>query len=121
MTDLRHVLVGMNIVIQNQAIPFIYVCQCDYPEWTKFMKLHTDALKTDSRIDSRWDESLDDHQQPLIFNVMVYQARWAQGRYGIKVKESTGGFPSRIYKSVQHTLEADLNTFIRTRKAALAS
>ncbi|CAO3580082.1 unnamed protein product [Absidia cylindrospora] len=146
MVDLRHVLVAMNIAVQDELVPFKYICQCNYPEWTKFLKLQQPhhAMDSSSRFDSgsRWDAALDDCQQSFVFSVMVYQARWAQGKYGIKVKEgrlatidgdvqplplSTSptagdiGFPSRIYKMTQQTLESELDSFLRTRKAAVSS
>ncbi|ORY95987.1 hypothetical protein BCR42DRAFT_430612 [Absidia repens] len=140
MADLRHVLVGMNITVQDESPPFKYICQCNYPEWTKFLKLQQPhhAIDSSSRFDSgsRWNVA-----------VTVYQARWAQGKYGIKVKEghltaigggsgSSGGqpfapntspavddigFPSRIYKMAQQTLESELDSFLRTRKAVMSS
>ncbi|KAI8333881.1 kinase-like domain-containing protein [Chlamydoabsidia padenii] len=102
MIDLRHVLDGMNVKVNAEMVPFKYNCQCDYPDWTKFIKRRQQA----------------DETGPLVFSVMVYQARWAHGRFGIKMEKSqaTSRFSSRVFKTVQHCLELELDSYIRIRK-----
>lgn len=126
MEDIKHVLIKLNIIIEGEIEPYTYGCQCQYPEWTKFLKQSQIDL-TSSRIDSRWDVALDDKQQPLLFTVTVYQERWSNNKYGIKVKErehhqnhppnDTGLFPHRIFKVVQQTIETELETWIRNRQS----
>ncbi|CAO3642837.1 unnamed protein product [Cunninghamella echinulata] len=123
MIDIKQVLMKLNVIVDGEIEPYIYGCQCLYPEWTKFLKQSQIDL-TSSRIDSRWDIALDDQQQPLLFTVHVYQERWANGKYGIKVKEkeldtsaSTGLFPHRIFKVVQQSIETELESWIRNRQS----
>ncbi|KAG0166942.1 serine/threonine-protein kinase KIN2 [Apophysomyces sp. BC1034] len=133
MDDLTDLLWLMNIRVKPDE-PFTLTCECDYPEWTRFLRKRTE---TGSRIDtdSRWEDSqvhqisggadLEENsinKETLRFTVMVYQARWAGGRLGLKVKEAEDQVAhttthARIYRNIYHWILYELGKIVQTRQA----
>ncbi|KAL0075798.1 kinase-like domain-containing protein [Phycomyces blakesleeanus] len=138
MEDLANILMSMNVRTQPiKAEPFSLSCQCDYPEWQKFVRCPSPDSGTGS-LGSRFDESSSsdhnnnqnnqnnsqipialsplelnvDHsyrKETLKFTVMIYQARWAGGRLGIKVKEAeVQSSKSVIYQNIYHSILYEL-------------
>ncbi|KAI9019356.1 kinase-like domain-containing protein [Phycomyces nitens] len=139
MEDLANILSLMNIRTQAiKAEPFSLSCQCDYPEWQKFVRCPSPDSGTGS-LGSRCDESSSDHnsqipmalssleinadhgyrKETLKFTVMIYQARWASGRLGIKVKEAEVQTPkSVIYQNIYHSILYELEKTTLARHAS---
>ncbi|KAI8137445.1 hypothetical protein BJV82DRAFT_341881 [Fennellomyces sp. T-0311] len=108
MDDLNDLLWLMNIRTQQSVLePFVLDCECDYPDWTKFLHRSTDG---DSGQSSNIDPDSDLEGEPLRFTVMIYQARWAGGRLGVKVKEAEDDTANaaKIYRNLYHTILCEL-------------
>ncbi|KAF7725486.1 serine/threonine-protein kinase KIN2 [Apophysomyces ossiformis] len=133
MEDLSDLLWLMNIRIRPDE-PFTFACECDYPDWTRFLRKRTD---TGSRIDtdSRWEDSQVQSvpkdleagsigKETLRFTVMIYQARWAGGRLGLKVKEAEDQVAhtsthAKIYRNIYHWILYELGKTVQARQTSL--
>ncbi|ORX60691.1 Pkinase-domain-containing protein [Hesseltinella vesiculosa] len=121
LTDLRQLLTSLNIAVRGEISTFKLACQCGYGEWSKWTKHHSSSGMDD----------LDQYQQPFLFAVSVYQAKWIHGRFGIKVKELMvtkqmaaslvpvkyrSGHASRICRAIQHQIESEMEKWLRIQK-----
>ncbi|KAI9255582.1 kinase-like domain-containing protein [Phascolomyces articulosus] len=114
MDDLNDLLWLMNIRTQQSVLePFVLDCECDYPDWLKFLTKPSDSDSgQSSHIETGPGADSDLEGEPLRFTVMIYQARWAGGRLGVKVKEAedetTSNGTSKIYRNLYHTILCEL-------------
>ncbi|KAI9269595.1 kinase-like domain-containing protein, partial [Helicostylum pulchrum] len=95
MTDLQKVL--QQLQVETKAIEqFTLQCSCVQSVWSKFIKPNDDRSR----------------HIVLEFTVMVYEARWAGGKIGFKVKEEqhqhnnvlVGLYTKRVLKSINSIL-----------------
>lgn len=126
MDDLNDLLWLMNIRTQQSAVdPFTLHCECDYPDWLKFLRRpeNMEHSTHSSRID---EPELPTDQaaqgEPLRFTVLIYQARWAGGRLGVKVKEaedeaSNGSQRTKIYRNLYHTILFELGKIAQNQQS----
>ncbi|KAI8080602.1 hypothetical protein BDF21DRAFT_34434 [Thamnidium elegans] len=110
MTDLQKVL--QQLQVQTKTIEqFTLQCSCLQSVWAKFIK------PSQSLEENQTDESFmadDDRSRHIVleFTVMVYEARWAGGKIGFKVKEEqhlhnnvlVGLYTKRVLKSINNIL-----------------
>ncbi|KAG2226649.1 hypothetical protein INT45_000996 [Circinella minor] len=115
MDDLNDLLWLMNIRTQQSVLePFVLDCECDYPDWLKFLTKPSDSDSgQSSHIETGGPSNESDLDgEPLRFTVMIYQARWAGGRLGVKVKEAedetAANGTSKIYRNLYHTILCEL-------------
>jgi hypothetical protein len=115
MTDLQKVLLELNIqstIIESQ---FLLACQCPYSIWFRFINSSpattTTAEKRKSAVFFQQDN--DKSMSVLLkFNVMVYEARWAGGKIGFKVRENNDQhenaaisfYIKQVLKNISNTL-----------------
>jgi hypothetical protein len=99
MADLLHVLGLLSIEYDTTAEQFTLNCHCDHSVWTKY------ALQ---------QEIVTKQIDVLRFTVMIYEARWAGGKIGIKVKEvDDASNPSNLYtkqvlRNVYHAIVKEI-------------
>lgn len=114
MDDLNDVLWLMNIRTQpSMTDPFVLDCECDYPDWTRFLQKPdlgggNDAPSASSRVEEQ--DVGGSEGEPLRFTVQIYQARWAGGRLGVKVKEAEDeeGGRGKVFRNLYHTILYEL-------------
>lgn len=82
-TGLQKVLQNLNIH-SRQSEKFTLRCQCSSAVWTRF--INTSSVATDESL-IRDDAFVENDPNNLEFNIMIYEARWAGGKIGFKVKE----------------------------------
>ena len=101
MRNIQQVLLKLGIrYIPSPHEP--YTLKCELSDWQRFaMAAHT------AQIDFTEDEGLVD---VIPFTLMVYQARWAGGRLGIKVIEAEEK-DDRSYRHIYHTILHELGNF----------
>lgn len=98
MRDLQQVLASHDIQVKSSADEqFTLECQCPYSVWSKYIHLSHHQRKQSQQFGSndesiiRDDESTSNTTESklavLNFNIMIYEARWAGGKIGFKVKE----------------------------------
>ncbi|KAI8081383.1 uncharacterized protein BX664DRAFT_340270 [Halteromyces radiatus] len=128
---LMHLLMILNI--QGQAVleePYTIQCSCRYSHWKRWMDGNRYDVATISDDDDEHDpqERLDDKMilntinnndndqgYWLRFTILIYQARWAGGRLGIKLteaEEEIGGDSGYIYRSLYFMILRCLGSFI---------
>lgn len=94
MTDLELVLSKMNIQQEKSSLDlFSILCTCEYRHWILYADTEVILPK-----------------EAINFTVMVYEARWAGGRLGVKLKEAdddTGGLKD-VYGSLYHSILNEL-------------
>ncbi|KAI8374308.1 kinase-like domain-containing protein [Radiomyces spectabilis] len=108
-------------IIAHQATdePFTFDCVCPYPTWQKFLKIlaevdvHTQEPAGHENESPNAPSAMTEDREPLKFTVMIYQARWAGGRLGIKVKEAEdeatkATLRAKAYRNIYHTLLDEL-------------
>ncbi|KAI7880695.1 Pkinase-domain-containing protein [Lichtheimia hyalospora FSU 10163] len=120
MDDLNDLLSLMSIKTQQSMLePYVLFCECDYPDWTRFLSkaptVENSTLDstTPSGQSSRIEYSDLEEGEPLRFTVMIYQARWAGGRLGVKVKEAEIDEAiltshTKIYRNLYHIILCEL-------------
>jgi hypothetical protein len=85
MRDLQLVLASHDIEVKESSTEqFTLECQCPYSVWSKYIHL--------SHHQRKQDESMIRDDEPknlalLTFTVMIFEARWAGGKIGFKVKQ----------------------------------
>ncbi|KAF7730801.1 serine/threonine-protein kinase KIN2 [Apophysomyces ossiformis] len=97
--------------------PFTLVCSCGYPEWTQFLQSVENESSSQEAVETMADSRLIDGE-PLRFTTMIYQARWAGGRLGVKVEEAEDEVVSnvprtKIYRNIYHTILYELGKKIQ--------
>jgi hypothetical protein len=99
MTDLLHVLSFLGIEYDTAVEQFTLNCHCNHAVWTKYALQQEIVTK---QIDVLW------------FNVMIYEARWAGGKIGIKVKEvddvsnSSNLYTKQVLRNIYHAIVKEL-------------
>lgn len=83
MTSLQKVLKNLKIQC-NETELFTLRCQCSSAVWTRFVNSSISA-RDESLV--RDDVVYADDPNNLEFSVMVYEARWAGGKIGFKIKD----------------------------------
>lgn len=103
MKNIQQVLLKLGIrYIPSPHEP--YTLKCELSDWYRFsMAAHTAAI-----VDYVEDEGLVD--EVITFTLMVYQARWAGGRLGIKVIEAEEK-DDKTYRHIYHTILHELGNF----------
>lgn len=79
-----------------------FTLKCELSDWTRYQ-----------RYEVHEDEGLDRHYQaeePVQFTLMVYQARWAGGRLGVKIVEAED--EDKLYRHIHHTILNELGTLL---------
>ncbi|EPB90651.1 CAMK/CAMKL/KIN1 protein kinase [Mucor circinelloides 1006PhL] len=102
MTDLVHVLEQLDIDILAKE-QFQFHCRCAYPVWSKYLQ---DGHNSNS------DRAHNSNQHgDLKFLVMIYEARWAGGKMGIKVKDTDDGnfYTKQVLRNIYHAILSDVN------------
>jgi hypothetical protein len=90
MKGLQQVLYKLNIRFHNADV-FTLSCQCD--DWRHLII----------------DEGISENAMTTLrFTIMVYQARWANGRLGVKLIEAEDE-NSKIYRSIYHAILNELS------------
>ncbi|GAN06410.1 hypothetical protein MAM1_0122d05892 [Mucor ambiguus] len=109
MTDLVHVLelLGIDILAKEQ---FQFRCRCAYPVWSKYLQ-EGNSNNSDKAHNSN-------QHGDLQFLVMIYEARWAGGKMGIKVKDvDDGNFHTKqVLRNIYHAILSDIN-YIQKRSS----
>jgi len=77
-----------------------FTLKCELNDWARYQEFELD------------DEGLDRTEDPVRFTVMVYQARWAGGRLGIKVIEAE---EDDKFRHIYHTILNELDLLIKTQ------
>lgn len=126
--DLNDLLSLMSIKTQQSMLePYVLFCECDYPDWTRFLSKAptvenptSDSTTTPSGHSSRIEYSDLEEGEPLRFTVMIYQARWAGGRLGVKVKEAEIDEAiltshTKIYRNLYHIILCELGKMTSSR------
>ncbi|CDH55065.1 serine threonine protein kinase [Lichtheimia corymbifera JMRC:FSU:9682] len=126
--DLNDLLSLMSIKTQQSMLePYVLFCECDYPDWTRFLSKAptvenptSDSTTTPSGQSSRIEYSDLEEGEPLRFTVMIYQARWAGGRLGVKVKEAEIDEAiltshTKIYRNLYHIILCELGKMTSSR------
>jgi hypothetical protein len=104
MKNIQQVLLKLDIrYIPSPHEP--YTLKCELLDWQRFKMAAHNAAILDYSED---DEGLVDEVVP--FTVMIYQARWAGGRLGIKVIEAEEK-EDKAYRHIYHTILNELGTF----------
>lgn len=78
-----------------------YTLKCELSDWDRF------ALAAHAAIID-YDEGLVD--ETITFTVMIYQARWAGGRLGVKVIEAEEK-DDKMYRHIYHTILNELGSY----------
>ncbi|OAC99420.1 hypothetical protein MUCCIDRAFT_157206 [Mucor lusitanicus CBS 277.49] len=103
MTDLVRVLEQLDIDILAKE-QFQFHCRCSYPVWSKYLQDGHSNLS---------DKAHNNNQHAdLHFLVMIYEARWAGGKMGIKVKDvDDGNFHTKqVLRNIYHAILSDINS-----------
>ncbi|KAL0144290.1 kinase-like domain-containing protein [Mucor lusitanicus] len=77
-----------------------FTLKCELNDWARYQEFELD------------DEGLDRTEDPVHFTVMVYQARWAGGRLGIKVLEAE---EDEKFRHIYHTILNELDLLVKTQ------
>lgn len=99
MIDLLHVLSLLGIDYSTTAEQFTLSCRCDHSVWAK----HPHQV-----------EMATNHIGVLEFTIMIYEARWAGGKMGIKVKEVDDAphlshlYSKQVLRNVYHAIVKNL-------------
>ncbi|KAK4514892.1 Squalene epoxidase [Mucor velutinosus] len=103
MTDLVHVLEQLDVDILAKE-QFQFHCRCAYPVWSKYLQ-EGNSNNSDKAHNSN-------QHGDLQFLVMVYEARWAGGKMGIKVKDvDDGNFHTKqVLRNIYHAILSDINS-----------
>ncbi|CEP15490.1 hypothetical protein [Parasitella parasitica] len=104
MTDLTHVLEQLDIDILSKE-QFQFICRCTYRIWSKYLQEGShDKVPTQA-------SSGNDHHGDLKFVVMIYEARWAGGKMGIKVKDMDDGNlqTKQVFRNIYHAILSKIN------------
>lgn len=100
--DLTNLLWLRNVRTQPlTSDPYALTCECDYPDWTKLLK-DEDILEDPTAAGLKSEKT-------LRFTIMVYQARLAGGRLGVKIREGDESPYAKVFRSIGHTLLAELD------------
>ncbi|KAI7880391.1 Pkinase-domain-containing protein [Lichtheimia hyalospora FSU 10163] len=100
--DLANLLWLRNVRNQpSPSDPFALTCECDYPDWTKLLK-DEDILEDPTAAGLKGEKI-------LRFTIMVYQARLAGGRLGVKIREGDESPYAKVFRSIGHTLLTELD------------
>ncbi|KAI9363150.1 kinase-like domain-containing protein [Pilaira anomala] len=110
MTDLEKVLQQLKIQTKRTD-QFTIRSLCPYLVWSKFIK-PSQTLEDQQQLQQQPDEPfMHDHLSVLEFTVMVYEARWAGGKIGFKLKEDhyqhnalLGLHAKQVMKSINNIL-----------------
>lgn len=81
--------IGVRYMLQG---PF--TLKCELSDWSRYED----------------DEGLEHSGEPVQFTLMVYQARWAGGRLGVKIMEAEDG--DKLYRHIHHTILNELGTLL---------
>lgn len=123
MTDLQQILKNLNIQSNLVESQFLLQCQCPYSVWSKFINSSSSSSQ-----DKRKSASLSTNDSTttsnnnfavttvLKFNVMIYEARWAGGKIGFKVREDNAGqenaaisfYIKQVLKNISNCLLTDV-------------
>jgi hypothetical protein len=82
-----------------------FTLKCELSDWARYQEFETDHEHT--------DEGLEYRDEIVKFTVMVYQARWAGGRLGVKVLEAEDD--DKLYRHIYHTILSELGSLIKTQ------
>ncbi|KAI8647232.1 kinase-like domain-containing protein [Parasitella parasitica] len=77
-----------------------FTLKCELSDWARYQEFELD------------DEGLDRTDETVHFTIMVYQARWAGGRLGIKVIEAE---EDDKFRRIYHTILNELGLLIKTQ------
>lgn len=108
MTDLEKVLQQLKIQTKRTD-QFTIRCLCPYLVWSKFIK--PSQTLEEQQLQQPDEPFMHDHLSVLEFTAMVYEARWAGGKIGFKLKEDhyqhnalLGLHAKQVMKSINNIL-----------------
>lgn len=105
MTDLVHVLEQLDIDISAKE-QFQFTCRCAYRVWSKYLQ-EGDADKIPTTTSNNSNQHGD-----IKFLVMIYEARWAGGKMGIKVKDidDSNFYTKQVLRNIYHAILSGINS-----------
>lgn len=105
MKNIQQVLLKLSIrYIPSPHEP--YTLKCELSDWQRFtMAAHHASIADYSELDEGHVED-----DVVSFTLMIYQARWAGGRLGVKVIEAEEK-EDKMYRHIYHTILNELGTF----------
>ncbi|KAI8642111.1 kinase-like domain-containing protein [Parasitella parasitica] len=105
MTDLTYILEQLDIEILGKE-QFQFICRCTYRIWSKYLQ-----EGGHDKISIHAGNS-NNHHGDLKFVVMIYEARWAGGKIGIKLKDMDDGnlYTKQVLQNIYHAILSGINS-----------
>ncbi|KAG2198516.1 hypothetical protein INT47_008620 [Mucor saturninus] len=94
--NIQHVLLKLGIQYRLQEG---YTFKCELSDWARFTRASSIEMEDEGVVDG-----------VVCFTLMIYQARWAGGRLGVKVLEAEEK-DDKMYRQIYHTILNELDSF----------
>ena len=105
MTDLVHVFKQLDIDILAKE-QFQFNCRCAYRVWSKYLQ-----EGGSDKVSATTSNSSNQHGD-IKFLVMIYEARWAGGKMGIKVKDidDSNLYTKQVLRNIYHAILSGISS-----------
>ncbi|KAI8980994.1 kinase-like domain-containing protein [Pilobolus umbonatus] len=114
--NLNYSLNKMNVHIEEYSPNnYTFYCQCSSHVWSKYVVEDSSAKDINEEIRKRRSIHGDFYDDSIKFSIMIYEARWASRRIGIKVKEAGDEeiiHTKSSYRQFYHCLLNELDNLI---------